>query len=330
MSDSLENHALDREFDLDGYVSVTSDAASRTRTVTIVLVVASVLIGIGWYNTLSSSWQLHRLRQAYNLDEGRVCELLDCAHNPKLKEKEDVESIKILGLAGLGESGGKSPVSKFRDQIRHESMRAYIDNVRSIRAPFFGIAFDANDLGVIGGVTLILILLMMRYSLSREIKNLNVSLREAVIHDRLPGFYHAVAMRQVFTVPHMKGEKKNQWLAASPRAICVLPVLVFTSVVVYDYYSTYRLGVVRPGEVSVALAVETVWLGLIVYLAARCWERQSHIDGVWKEYWKRLDGKRSRVVRLRKDLVEEFGSDEDVDKALRRFRSEDWALDEPF
>lgn len=99
-----------------------------------------------------------------------------------------------------------------------------------------------NDLAPIGGLSLIIILLLMRFSLSREIKNLNVSFREARHHSQLCHFYHALAMRQVLTVPEMKGEKQNWWLVKASQFVFILPVSVFSLGVFYDYWSTFRYG----------------------------------------------------------------------------------------
>ena len=305
MPDPTESHGLSSTFDMKDYVDATNDAARRTRTVTIVLVVASVLIGIGWYNSLRWSWEIHRIRQAYDPDDAFIYRMLDSDRHPGVKNVD---------------KDGKTPADKFRAELQQATVKAYVENVRFVRAPFFGVAFDVNDLGVIGGIGLIIILLAMRYSLSREIKNLNVSLREAIHHDQLSAFYHALAMRQVFTVPHMKGEKRNMWLAASSRVICIFPAGVFFLGVAYDYYSTLRLGVYSVKVVTPALIVETVWLILIVYLALRCWERKSHIDDVWQRHWDRMEGHKSAVIRLDKDLVQEFGSDEEVNRALRSLR----------
>jgi cell shape-determining protein MreD len=305
MPDPAESHALSSTFDMKDYVEATNDAARRTRTVTIVLVVASVLIGIGWYNSMRWSWELHRIRQAYDPDDRFVNRMLDSDRHPGVL---------------IADKDGKTPADRFRTELQQATVKAYVENVRFLRAPFFGVAFDVNDLGVIGGIALIMILLAMRYSLSREIKNLNVSLREAIYHNDLSAFYHALAMRQVFTVPHMKGEKKNLWLASSSRLICILPAGVFLLGVIYDYYSTFRLGVYSVKVVTLALIVETIWLALIIYLAFRCWERKRHIDEVWQRHWDRMIGHKSAVIRLDKDLIQEFGSDAEVNRALRSLR----------
>lgn len=357
---------INEAFNLKDYVDAATDAAKRTRWVTVVLVVTSVLIGIGWYNSLQWSWQLHRVRSAYASDPKFAARILDYETNQQIFDRgekfekpvqknerhaivdlkrfekgdsvvqsKDDDAIAVVRLTDgstieIKEPSRDSPAERLRDLNREETLKSYIENVRLVKAPFFGIAFDVNDLGFIGGVGLIIILLLMRYSLSREIKNLNVSLREAVYHGELSAFYHALAMRQVFTVPEMKGEKKNKWLAFSPRVICLLPAVVFLGGVGYDYYSTFVIPIYSYQTVAFRLSIETVWLVLIFYLALRCWERQRHIDGVWDEHWARLGKLRSAVVRLKKDLVEEFGSDEDVDRALRKYRAEGLSEDTAF
>ena len=56
-------------------------------------------------------------------------------------------------------------------------MRTYVDSW-VIRVPFFGFSFDVNDLGFIGGIGFVIILVCFRLCLSREIDNLRLSFEQ--------------------------------------------------------------------------------------------------------------------------------------------------------
>lgn len=289
------------------YVEATTDAAKRTRIVAVVLVVASVLILIAFYNSLDWSWPVTRVRSAYDPADKSAHRALGVEHRPQLLSDDDKD--------------GKTPADHFREQLQEANVRAYVENIRFVRVPFVGVAFDVNDLGTIGGVGLILILFVMRYSLSREIKNLNFSFREATRLNRFGEFYHSLAMRQVLTVPHMVGEKRNRLLAVAPQFVHVLPAVIFLLGVAYDYYSVYKLGYFKPEYVSFTLVTETVWLVFILLLSAKCWERQRHIDDIWEKNWKKLNQETPHVlIQLDPDLAQEYQSDDAVNKALRRLR----------
>jgi hypothetical protein len=303
MSDQVVDYAVNSSFDINDYVDASNDAAKRTRTVTIILVVASVLIFIGFYNSARWSWALDRIRRAYDPAEESVLRALDTVNRPGILTEVDKQ--------------GYTPAENFRTQLQQATVRAYVENIRFVRVPFFGNAFDVNDLGTIGGIGLIIVLLLMRYSLSREIKNLNISFREAVHHNRLCAFYHALAMRQVFTVPHMKGEKRNALLATSPKIVCILPSIIFSLGVSYDYFSVFYYGLFSFKEVPFTLITGTVWLLVIWLLSLKCWERQSHINKIWDEHWDRIECKNSPVIRLEKELIEAFGNDDAANGALR-------------
>ncbi|MGA9773316.1 MAG: hypothetical protein WBV94_30075 [Blastocatellia bacterium] len=305
MAASPAKYALSPSFNVRDYVKATNDAAKRTRTITIILVVASGLIFTGWYNSLIWSWPIDRVRRAYDPEDSTIFRSLDLEHRTALLRPNE---------------NGTTPTEKFRSDLQVAVSRAYVENVRFIRIPFVGIAFDVNDLGTIGGIGLIIILVLMRFSLSREIKNLRVSFREAVRHDQLCHFYHALAMTQVFTVPHMRGEKRNPRLALAPKLICILPAIIFSAGVTYDYitiltsYKQFNFS-----EVNFPMFLETLWLVIIWMLSYRCWERQSYINAIWNRFWKRLKLTKTSVILLDEDLVEKFGTDEAVNKALRRF-----------
>jgi hypothetical protein len=309
MSNSQDSDGLKSSFELRDYVEATIEAGRHTSGLTRVLVVATVLIGLGWYNSIGGSWQRQRVKQAYLADERAACVWLECEKYPQ---------------ALMAESDGKTPAFKLREQLRQEAVKAYVQNVRLIKAPIFDVGVDVNDLGLIGGAALIVIMWLLKDSLSREVSNLNVSLREAVHHGKLTAFYRGVAMRQAFTIPRMMGEKKTHLpLVASPsRAVCILPVIVLVIGVTYDYYSGIGLAIYSLKLVLFPLLLEAISLFILIWLAVQCWQRQSKMNRLWEQHWKRIEGHKSIVIRLSEDLVEDFGSDEAVDRALRSLGTE--------
>ena len=312
----MDNLPINSSFDIKDHVDASTDAGRRSRTVTIVLVVASVLVAIGYYNSLNWSWPHHRLIQAFDYSEkdtDRIKKLLGIRLN-----SEETGPDSDPGTRARKEQA--QIIDDYRKNREQATIRAYVENVHLVRVPFFGIAFDVNDLGIVGGIGLIIVLLMMRYSVSREIKNLNVSFREALCHDQLSQFYHELAMRQVFTVPHMRGEKRNRFLALGPKFIYILPATIFTLGVLYDYDSVLHLEQYHWTDVFIQLLVEAGLLLVIWVLSFKCWQRQSQINIVWDAYWNRIEDQKSSVIRLDKSLVEEFGSDDAVNSALRSLR----------
>jgi hypothetical protein len=57
----LVSHSESDVQDIRDYLDASSDASRRTRTMTIILVVASVLVLAGWLNSLQSHWMLKRM-----------------------------------------------------------------------------------------------------------------------------------------------------------------------------------------------------------------------------------------------------------------------------
>lgn len=196
------------------------------------------------------------------------------------------------------ESGGLSPIEKRRLHRQYETVRAYVDNIQYIKIPFFGIAIDVNDLGLIGGASLTIILLLFRFSLSREIKNLNVSFKESFFHNQLSVFYHTLAMRQVLTVPNMDGETRNEALSICSKIVCLLPLFVMAFGVVYDIISVGWLQIYEYRFVNWILYGEIGLLIFIARLSLKCVERQVHIDDIWDDYWQIIKSGKSADILM--------------------------------
>lgn len=181
-----------------------------------------------------------------------------------------------------------SNIIPYKDDLRPKETAkflAYTQNVQYVGIPSFGNSIDINELGIIGGVSLIIILLLLRYSLSREIKNFNFSFRQAFYRHGLRSFYHSLAMRLVITIPQMEKESPNQSLSAGAKYICFLPLIVIGFGFGYDYYSIYELGVYEAGDLKYHLIIEGICVLIILYLSLRCLERLIHIDEIWEDYY---------------------------------------------
>jgi hypothetical protein len=127
-------------------------------------------------------------------------------------------------------------------------------------------------------------------------------------------------MRQLFTVPHMKGETRNWKLARLPELVAILPAIIFSLGVIYDFYSTFGLLLYYPHSVIRTLGIDSILFVLIWALCLKCLGRKRHINSIWDDYWGLMNGMKTSVILLNRELVEEFGRDEFVNDALRELR----------
>lgn len=405
-------------FELKEFVEAANDATNRSRYVSIVLLIATILIFVGLNNEYRNSWFVDDIRNAYDLNDDYLRGLLDpdpgksylfkvsdfkapASLTTKLREGKDPLSqylfgrfranvqSKILKLSpnqsasGLAmqlttelnevlkgqplfndevfreiqlsaqtrELLGQNPnadklillnrmlledaypddIVKFdrffrpsripmangsnndlirpadvaKRDIQRALLRTHVESRLLIRIPILGVAIHVNDLGLIGGLTLIVLLLLTRTSLSREIKNLNYSFKKAYEATQLEEFYDALAMRQLFTTPHMKGENRNRLLSKAPYAVCLLPVLIYFLLGTYDAYTIFVIprynrelldktyfemikNLLSSRSILWVIVIEFACMAMIFSIAFRCLERQHYIYYIWDSYWKLL------------------------------------------
>jgi hypothetical protein len=123
-------------------------------------------------------------------------------------------------------------------QFLEESISAYVDNTYVIRVPFFGVAFDINDLGAIGGLSLIIILIMLRLNLRNFIVSLRIGFKAAREADMHPDFYDILAGRQVFAFPALgdpkqrpyEGRTESIWSESTVKTFYDLIIRVLTAI----------------------------------------------------------------------------------------------------
>jgi hypothetical protein len=254
---------------LHDFAEAAKESSRRTRTLLVVLVVACVLAMVGFLNSLESGWMLQRVRAASDPAGQYVEQKLDFPSelNPEAK-----------------------------DALQGAIIRAYIDNAMTVRVPFFGVAFDVNDLGLLGGLGFVTILTLLRFSLRTEIASLRIAFKAAARDAdgdtlRLEAFYDLLAMQQVLTMPLMR-DPRTGWairrprvLRAVPKLICFLPAVVYTMVALNDYRSQHVANVIDPLHTRILLTYTGALWVVILLLAAWCFARLLRIDRIWDEYF---------------------------------------------
>lgn len=253
--------------DIQDYLDATSDAARRTRSASITVVVASVLLFAGLLNSLQNSWMHHRL-QASN----------------------SIRSKYVAGKIGVAPDLPPTDPEWLAYQNRYKEfysalIRTYVDSAYVIRVPFFGFRVDANDLGLLGGLAFVVILTILRFCVSREVDNLKTSFVEAERLGRLKDFYVLLAMRQVFTVPASESINRGRFLIWVPKLFCFAPLTVHVAVMLHDF-STLDIGtVLNDTHTSILFGCELLLTLILLALTSMVVTRLRRVDQLWDSYW---------------------------------------------
>jgi len=272
------------ELDINHYLDAAADASKRTRTVILTIVVASVLTFAGFLNSIDHNWMLQRVRAMAVPGSDYL--------RKKFPEATDADAIK-----------------QSHDLFYDALMKSYVNNSYTVHVPFFGVSFDVNDLALLSGVAFIILLVLFRFCLARELDNLGVGFERAKKDQRLDTFYHLLAMRQVLTTPAIDWpaspgdgrdlRRPGLMVKIVPKSLSILPALVLAVVIIHDFAtSDYGNAVSAPHTLVlyISSAVLFTLVSMVSVSAIRVW---VDIDKCWKRYWKEVGTiKNQSAVRL--------------------------------
>jgi len=293
--DAKENYILE-------YVEAAVTSSDRARAVIIVMITASVLAimptwnaggmwedGEGWMDSRINTRKaaLRFFDPYYDPD------------NPKLSEKEkDMNRRAFNFLESSGLKRGKLEHKKILDEEITQLKKIRSEQMNIIHTPFFGAAFDVNDLGFFSGITFAIVLVWLRFSLARELRNLKLAFNEAESKrgKLLRLCYDLLAMHQVLSVPPMPREKRRffrwgRWFWVSTAlSLYLVPALV------YGYHlesNRQSIGIgmmLNPANVTFQLKAGAGLWSLIIVLTITCFVYHLRIDGEWRRVCKKIEG----------------------------------------
>lgn len=271
--DCAGRHENSREFQVRDYLDAAAEAASRTRYVTITLVIAVVIIVSGVMNSLYHSWTGARL--------------LACADPYSDYVTANIGRPPIFAMTRRTSPEYSTAQRLYEVRYRElysQFMKAYVESGFGVKAPVFGVFVDINDLGVVGGLVFLIILAMYDFCLRRENENLNVAFGHAFNEGHLAQLYDLLAMRQLFTVPRRNAMRETTVTSSFPKTICVIPLVVQTIVVVHDVVTNGAGETLDDAHNSVLLLWEVIFGALLIPVTIWLVVQLGRIDQLWDDW----------------------------------------------
>jgi hypothetical protein len=264
--------------DIHAYIDAFTVASNRARSVLIVLTIASVVVFSAIWNSTPGSWTNARLRIAKVALRGCANEWdRPFADSLPPDESRLYERAKKFASDRNIDPGDCKTLEAMVKEFSH----VQVEDTLVVRAPFFGAALDINDLGLIGGFTLWIVLLWFRFSLARELGNLRLVF--LVAHDPLirQQAYDLMAMRQVLSSPPIRGQETRYAGRRLVVSLYWLPALLQGSVLVVDCFTLKYGWTVSPSNVVIDLTSSAFAFIMITVFASHCQKLSGEIHGVW-------------------------------------------------
>jgi hypothetical protein len=233
--------------------------------------------------------EINRLNEIVNLEMSTCAAFLD------LKTADLFSGARFWNVSGNSEK-----IRLLLDRIepqKQELQKLRAQSSYLIRLPFFGISFEINDLGFLGGATFTVMLIWFRLSLWNEANNLQFIVLNT--SNRFIQFaYHNLAMQQVLTIPPSFWRKEDvrrshdlvvpllsaQPSAWVPKILYLLPVTIHFVILAYDLYSVKVGWTISQGMTASGLTLTAVLFAINCYLTRVCFTLANKIDDIWSKF----------------------------------------------
>lgn len=287
--------------------------SSSTRSVLYVLVVVNILAFITVINTWSKNWT-----------DGRIS-----------RWEADFRTLPNI----INSTTDTIRANNLRDSLRLDSLqwsqykKFDIENYQNIRIPVVGNTFDVNSLGFVSGLTFLILLIIARFTLGRELVNLKLALN--AITKRYPDFanqqdfegksagyawpdimpsinrvrrlhhYNSLSMNEIFTFPPLEISKNKIQKGFAGKLVMYIfcfPLVVYASIVINDFETIGKAKAISGDWVYMFLGLNIFYWVLITLLCLTCTRLKFKIAKQYKRFikndYKYISGKKENMPRV--------------------------------
>lgn len=292
------------------YVAALRTSSDRARFALYVTVVATVLVFIATHNISEDGWPRQRLDAWYKY--GR--ETPPAPPPPREIARGDAERLR---------------------ELRAEYVKQFTARALLTTSPIPGVSIDVNDLGLFGGITLTLLMLVLAASIAREHENVYLSMYkvrlvvEADPEEQSRGgsranlLYHALAMTQVLNSPPTLARWRSPRILPAFRIIYLAPALVY-GWVVWTEWNTRDVSRAYGVDVLPMVWFEAVLLAVLLLLGTLTWRHSLAMAHRWERAFFVVNPGRRAAPQMSDWEWLRFGSGKGSESHLRdqRLRSE--------
>jgi len=294
----------DQQFDyeeLREYVDAFKTSSDRARYALYFVVIATILIGISNNNIQNSSWPLRRLDTWYKMAK------------PNLQNQ--TANTPVIPGTGRPPASLESNIPKTiargnpeRLRIaREEYHRQFISHAILTSSPIPGVWIDANDLGLVGGIALLLLMSVLFFCVAREHENLYLALYRVRSLCELDGYmsgsspanllYHALAMRQVLSFPPTLARWRSRGVLGHFGFVFLLPVLVY-SWLIWTNFKTREVGSSYGVNMTGLLSFQCIIAAFLLVLGSSTWSLSRAMARRWRRAFFRVNPYREHAPQM--------------------------------
>lgn len=281
--------------DLQSYVDSFKASSDRARYALYIMIIATVLVASVNYSFQSWSWPIRRINAWYG----------DTAKVPRGTPEDQVRIEKDRQAARLFFGGDVERLKLAREEYLKQFTGRLVFNA----SPIPGVSIDCNDLGVLGGIALVLLALVLTLSINREHENLYLALYKVRRLSSIPGedhsrgdsranlLYHALAMSQALSSPPTLARWENRGILHHFGWILFLPTVVY-GWVLRTNLETVEKGNAYGADMRRILIVQVVFAAILLFLNGTAFLHSHAMARRWKRAFFRINPGRRYVRQM--------------------------------
>jgi hypothetical protein len=160
-SDSIQIRGLDLNIDkaVITQCKAFNSSSGATRSILYVFIIINVLSLIAVINTHKGNWSIARINSATSSLRDSVI---------RMSNKEFQSEADSIGLS--------IHIDNLKSKI-FSLIKNRIENIQTVKVPLLGNSFDIDNLGLISGISFIILLIVLRFTLIREKNNGRIALQ---------------------------------------------------------------------------------------------------------------------------------------------------------
>jgi hypothetical protein len=257
-----------------------------------------IVIFIGFWNSSSNSWtrsrlELARISQKAELWKNNVTTIPEGITQDDFNKAQEWMKRKKYTEDELIRC-----INQYEKNLN--------DHVRVLQMPILGLAFDINDLGILGGIWLALILLWLIYCIIRQHENLRLcvwKIRKLAENEEIgPGskanfLYHALAMTQVLTCPPTlaEGSKANdlirKFFRIITKIIFTVPLITHLMLFIFDMRTFEVAKILNETAAVNGRMIQIITLSFNFILISLCIYKSRNMDKTWNRVFNEIKPK---------------------------------------